>query len=314
MRRDSPSLPREHVERPVLLWQRSGAPAVEYNIWPERPVTIGRDSTNTIPIESPFVSKAHAIFQYSGGQFVIEDLRSANGTKLNGQPIQISIVSPGDVIEIGDERLLFIDRAVTADQTAKKGLSKNARLALTAIGSLLVMGFIMSLLLPSGKTSGSSGSVAKSTGASSSPASAAVADGPQAVPGQAPPISPDSPQVREVLERAGATGVKPVDALYDQGLVEAQAGRFRQAAQLFAAVLVRDPKSETAPRRLKEVQERLEQAIADHIGEADRAFSELRYDASALEWEQVLQLTDPADPRHQRAQAGFDQARQRVLR
>lgn len=311
MRRDSPSLPREHVERPVLLWQRSGAPPIEYNIWPERPVTIGRDSTNTIPIESPFVSKAHAIFQYSGGQFVIEDLHSANGTKLNGQPIQVSIVSPGDVIEIGDERLLFIDRAVTADRTARKGLSKNARLALTAVGTLLVMGLLMSMLLPSGETSGSGGGggAAKRTPASNAPASTPASG--QATP---PPISPDSAQVREVLARAETAGVKSVDALYDQGLVEAQAGRLRQAAQLFAAVLVRDPKSETATRRLKEVQERLEQAIADHIGEADRAFSELRYDASALEWEQVLLLTDPADPRHQRAQAGFDQARQRSSR
>lgn len=310
MRRDSPSLPRDNVERPVLLWQRTGAPAVEYNIWPERPVTIGRDTTNTIPIESPFVSKAHAIFQYSGGQFVIEDLRSANGTKLNGQPIQVSIVSPGDVIEIGDERLLFIDRAVTVDPTAKKGLSKNARLALTAIGTLIVMGLVMSMLLPSGETSG--GGAAKIAPASNVPAGTPSAAG----QGQAalPPVSPDSAQVREVIERAAAAGVKPVDALYDQGVVEAQAGRLRQAAQLFAAVLVRDPKSETATRRLQEAQERLELAIADHIGEANRAFSELRYDASAQEWEQVLQLTDPADPRHQRAQAGFDQARRRSSR
>jgi hypothetical protein len=310
MRKDSPSLPREHVERPVLLWQRSGAPAVEYNIWPERPVTIGRDNTNTISIESPFVSKAHAIFQYSGGQFVIEDLRSANGTKLNGQSIEVSIVSPGDVIEIGDERLLFIDRAVTADRAVKKGLSKNARLALTAIGTLGVMGLVMSMVLPSGETSGGGGA-AKTT-----PVGGRAASGSQtaASTAAAAPVSPDSPQVREVLERAGAAGVKPVDALYDQGLVEAQAGRLRQAAQLFAAVLVRDPNSETATRRLQEVRERLERVIADHTGEADRAFSELRYDASALEWEQVLLLTDPADPRHQRAQAGFDRARQRSSR
>lgn len=308
MRQDSPSLPRDHVERPALLWQRTDAPPVEYNVWPERPVTIGRDSTNTIAIESPFVSKAHAIFQYSGGQFVIEDLRSANGTKLNGQPIQTSVVSPGDVIEIGDERLLFVDRAVTAAPAAKKALGKNARLALTAVGTMAVVGFVMSMLLPSSGTSDGGG------GAATRAAPAERAPEPASSGASAPPISPDSPQVREVIERAAAAGVRPVDALYDQGLAEAGAGRLRQAAQLFAAALVQDPKSELAGRRLQEVQARLERAIADHIGEADRAFAELRFDASALEWEQVLLLTDPADPRHQRAQAGLDRARQRTSR
>ena len=300
MRRESPTLPRDHVERPALLWQRSGAPEVEYNIWPERPVTIGRDTTNTIPIDSPFVSKTHAIFRYTGGQFTVEDLGSANGTKLNGQPIQISIVQPGDVIEIGDERLLFVDRAVTIAKTGKKGLSKNTRLALTAIGALGVMGVIMSMLVPSRPTSNAG--AAKSAPTETAPASDAPAP---------PPISADSEQVRVVVDRAKIAGVNPVDALYDQGRLEAQSGRLRQAAQLFAAVLVREPKSETAAQRLKETKERLERAIADHIGEADRAFSELRFDAAALEWEQVMLLADPADPRYQRAQTGLERARQR---
>src|SRR6266545_741079 len=92
---------RDELKRPALRWERSKGAPIDYDVWPERPVTIGREPTNKIPIDSPFVSKEHAVLQFTDGRYILQDLNSANGTRVNGETITKFIVSVGDVIEIG---------------------------------------------------------------------------------------------------------------------------------------------------------------------------------------------------------------------
>lgn len=71
--------------------------------FPLLPLTrLGRAPTNTIVLNDTFCSQEHALVTRRGRQWWLEDLRSSNGTRLNGEPInEPVVVSSGDVIGIG---------------------------------------------------------------------------------------------------------------------------------------------------------------------------------------------------------------------
>jgi len=54
----------------------------------KRSVKIGRDQTNDITIPQDTVSSLHAIIEFKGGYFYLEDQRSSNGTRLNNREIE----------------------------------------------------------------------------------------------------------------------------------------------------------------------------------------------------------------------------------
>lgn len=314
MRRESPLMPVERVEQPALVWERAGGAPLEFTVSPDEPVTIGREAANTIAIDSPFISKAHAVVQHAHGQYMVEDLRSSNGTRVNGVPIATSSLKPGDVIEIGEHRFTFVDRSPRARRAPAahraapgRGLSKTARLALAAIGALFVLMLATMLILPSSGPAPDAAATDASSGGTTARGQPAR---------QAPrSITPaDTELVTQVLATAKTAGVRDVDALYDEGMLQSRAGRLREAAQLFAAALARDKNHELARNRLAEVQNELEGAIATNAGEAERAFQELRYDSAIVAWEQVLLLADLSDQRYKAAQAGIERARERIRR
>lgn len=74
--------------------------------------TIGRLGDNTIVIDSPAVSSHHASVFDDGGHLVVEDLQSTNGTLVNGVRVSRRILKHGDVLQVGQHRLVF-------DQTAE---------------------------------------------------------------------------------------------------------------------------------------------------------------------------------------------------
>lgn len=53
------------------------------------------------------VSRRHFQVSYDGKDYIIEDLKSSNGTLLNGKPIKKSNINHGDVISIGDLHISF---------------------------------------------------------------------------------------------------------------------------------------------------------------------------------------------------------------
>ena len=66
------------------------------------PVTVGRLALNTVPIDHEMVSRTHAKIVRTGGDILVEDLGSRNGTRVNGVPTEgATRVSPGDEITIG---------------------------------------------------------------------------------------------------------------------------------------------------------------------------------------------------------------------
>jgi hypothetical protein len=71
------------------------------------PVTFGRGEDNGIVIADPAVSRLHAKLWQEGDGFVIADLGSANGTKVNGAVITTHYLRPGDEIAIATHRFGF---------------------------------------------------------------------------------------------------------------------------------------------------------------------------------------------------------------
>ncbi len=70
--------------------------------------TIGRSPTNTIVLESTFISTEHTRILFKDKSLWVEDLGSRNGTTVNQQPVvQPVAVRPGDVLQVGDVRFKF---------------------------------------------------------------------------------------------------------------------------------------------------------------------------------------------------------------
>ena len=69
---------------------------------------IGRRDDNGVVLDDPKVSRYHATIIDTGANFVINDLRSANGVQVAGQRIRgSSTLADGDVITIAGYQFTF---------------------------------------------------------------------------------------------------------------------------------------------------------------------------------------------------------------
>jgi pSer/pThr/pTyr-binding forkhead associated (FHA) protein len=71
------------------------------------PVSIGRMPDNTIVIDNPAVSGRHARVFREGNHYVVEDLKSTNGTFVNEKPIARHTLLDGDVVLVAKHSLVF---------------------------------------------------------------------------------------------------------------------------------------------------------------------------------------------------------------
>src|SRR6266542_3608147 len=70
-------------------------------------VRIGRSEQSDIALADPGVSRNHARIIREGDDFIVEDLRSTNGTEVNGQPIRRRRLADGDVVKLANSTLQF---------------------------------------------------------------------------------------------------------------------------------------------------------------------------------------------------------------
>lgn len=73
--------------------------------------TIGRHISNDLQLDDDKASRMHSRISLRGDRWHIEDCDSLNGTHVNSQPIEQSLLEPGDLIRIGDRLILFVDNA-----------------------------------------------------------------------------------------------------------------------------------------------------------------------------------------------------------
>jgi ABC-type multidrug transport system ATPase subunit/pSer/pThr/pTyr-binding forkhead associated (FHA) protein len=75
-------------------------------------IVIGRDPECDVRIDERGVSGRHARVFRNCGRLIVEDVGSANGTRVDGERVAWSIVRAGSVVQIGSQRIRFEHEAV----------------------------------------------------------------------------------------------------------------------------------------------------------------------------------------------------------
>jgi hypothetical protein len=89
--------------RAILKVQGAGSELVG-----SRGAVMGRSRDCDVVLEDPNVSRRHAEVRPSGGGWIVNDLGSTNGIKVNGRRVDgPQSLRPGDVVELGTSRVTF---------------------------------------------------------------------------------------------------------------------------------------------------------------------------------------------------------------
>jgi len=70
-------------------------------------IAIGRSTENDLLLGDPHVSRRHAQLRVRDGRFVVFDLDSTAGTRVNGQLVREKTLEPGDVIAVANVDLIY---------------------------------------------------------------------------------------------------------------------------------------------------------------------------------------------------------------
>jgi DNA-binding winged helix-turn-helix (wHTH) protein len=71
-------------------------------------MTLGRGADSDLVLANPRVSRRHAQLTWDGEHFLIQDLDSKNGTRINNAPVSaLTPIADGDTLELADSRLEF---------------------------------------------------------------------------------------------------------------------------------------------------------------------------------------------------------------
>src|SRR5947199_6986579 len=93
------------------------------------PVTIGREEGNLLRLNDERVSRYHAKVQFDNEDIILTDLDSTNGTRINGNPVQIRRLRPGDRVGLGRSVLMFgSNDEIAARAAAEKAAARHAPL------------------------------------------------------------------------------------------------------------------------------------------------------------------------------------------
>jgi pSer/pThr/pTyr-binding forkhead associated (FHA) protein len=101
----------------LLVKVRKGAEVGKEFVFEKDEVRFGRTADNDVVVKDSAASRSHARVLVKGSGYQVEDLGSANGTKLNGAPISgTRNLKTKDSIEIGDTVYVFEFEEARAEQ------------------------------------------------------------------------------------------------------------------------------------------------------------------------------------------------------
>ena len=93
----------------LALLDSADQPVRGFRLSRRKPLTIGRESSNDIVLTDRSVSGHHAVIRMVGGEWVIADLNSRNGTYVNGSAIATETsISEYDIVQFGAVRLRLV--------------------------------------------------------------------------------------------------------------------------------------------------------------------------------------------------------------
>ncbi len=98
--------PTPEAGGPRLIWFKSDGGEAVFPLGAV-PLTVGREEPAEIVIDEPLVSRGHARIERSGDAYVVIDLGSTNGTRVNGVVVQRSPLRNGDEVRFARARCVF---------------------------------------------------------------------------------------------------------------------------------------------------------------------------------------------------------------
>jgi ABC transport system ATP-binding/permease protein len=279
----------------------------------DRPsLVIGRTPENDIVLDHRSISRHHAKVLRDGDRYIVVDLESANGVRVNGVEFERVEIQSGDVLELGHVRLRLVDGNEQFDFAASRRRGK-VFAALATVGAVAVGAAVFATVSPQKQTP-------------------APVEAPNPATAAAPslPVAPADPSPVAEAEAAHPflTAAKEAVASEDWSAASASVGRALQLAPALAeAITLRQSIEEertnaehfAALKRAAEMknheavldafaaisensvykgralplqQEASALAASEHLAEAERLHSRGRCEEAQLAAERVLEL-DP---------------------
>ncbi len=100
----------ENQRPPEIRLQIQNNDDLQNRVFQGAEITLGRDPTCDCTLASETVSVYHARFTHHHGQWWLEDLKSTNGTTINGEKLMTAtVVIPGDQIQCGDVEISILE-------------------------------------------------------------------------------------------------------------------------------------------------------------------------------------------------------------
>lgn len=103
----------------ALLVVKRGPNAGSRFLLDKETTNAGRHPDSDIFLDDVTVSRRHAEFRREGNDFVVVDVGSLNGTYVNREPVDTSVLANGDEVQIGKFRLVFLTGPVDGGQTGR---------------------------------------------------------------------------------------------------------------------------------------------------------------------------------------------------
>jgi Domain of unknown function (DUF1707)/Inner membrane component of T3SS, cytoplasmic domain len=92
-------------------WLRGWPPAMTLPVGSQRRFTIGREAACDMRLGDDTVSRWHASLERNAGGWLLADLGSTNGTRLNGWRVNDPVpVRPGDMVSFGAVTFVLTER------------------------------------------------------------------------------------------------------------------------------------------------------------------------------------------------------------
>jgi hypothetical protein len=118
-----------------LVASRAGAALGSWFIERDR-LVIGRAEGAGIRLEDQAVSKQHAAIELVGNDHILQDLGSANGTFVNGTRVTRHLMRHGDVVEIIDFQLRYVDHKSVVGSDGERTMIFHAADAANAVAAI----------------------------------------------------------------------------------------------------------------------------------------------------------------------------------
>lgn len=281
------------------------------HIMKEEQLTFGRSAKCNIVLDDESVSREHAVLRSEYGQYIIEDLQSANGITLNGKRVQKAMLKNNDLVHLGKTELqISVTGAFAAnlnDTASREIVYEEEALSLSSFREkirsnskmLIIALLILTFLLGTGLFFFFGTKKPESTSADRVPPDL-VTINPAVVPTQ--PISPPVSPASETGQKPTAPSVAQDKRLnmmrhMESGQIHFDSGRLNEARIEWESALALDPQNEMAKLKLKKAGEEINDRANKAYNRAMQNFNYLNYEAAIQDWMLVMNLIP--DPQHQ---------------